>query len=88
MTLLAAALWGLCIVVFEWNCPLTYVEDWAREQAGQSGLARGFIDTYLTGVMYPERYLNEVRLLIATVILGSYAGLVLRRHRRHNPNAN
>jgi hypothetical protein len=79
---LAAAVWGLCIVVFALNCPLTYVEDWARERAGQSGLARGFIDTYLTGVMYPERYLNEVRLLIAVVVVVSYAGVVIRWRRR------
>ncbi|GAA1638394.1 DUF2784 domain-containing protein [Actinoplanes couchii] len=84
---LVAAGWGLCIVVFTLNCPLTYVEDWARERAGQSGLSRGFIDTYLTGVMYPERYLDEVRLLIAAVVLVSYAGLVYRwwrRTRRHD----
>ncbi|SDT50997.1 DUF2784 domain-containing protein [Actinoplanes derwentensis] len=79
---LAAAAWGLCIVVFELNCPLTYVEDWARDRAGQSGLSRGFIDTYLTGVMYPERYLNEVRLLIAAVVVFSYAGLAHRWRRR------
>ncbi|HWS37175.1 MAG TPA: DUF2784 domain-containing protein [Actinoplanes sp.] len=78
---LAAAAWGLCIVVFELNCPLTHVEDWARERAGQSGLSRGFIDTYLTGVMYPERYLNEVRLLIAAVVAVSYAGLFYRSRR-------
>ena len=76
---LLAAGWGLCIVLFDLNCPLTHVEDWARERAGQSGLARGFIDTYLTGVMYPERYLDEVRLLIAVVVAVSYAGLVRRR---------
>jgi hypothetical protein len=79
---LAAAAWGLCIVVFALNCPLTYLEDWARERAGQSGLARGFIDTYLTGVMYPERYLDEVRLVIAVVVAVSYAGVVIRLRRR------
>ena len=75
---LLAAGWGLCIVVFDLNCSLSYVEDQAREKAGQSGLARGFIDTYLTGVMYPERFLTEVRLLIAVVVAVSYAGLVYR----------
>lgn len=79
---LAAAAWGLCIVVFALNCPLTAVEDWARERAGQSGLERGFIDTYLTGVMYPARYLDEVRLLIAVVVAVSYAGVVIRWWRR------
>jgi hypothetical protein len=81
---LAAAAWGLCIVLFDLNCPLTYVEDRAREQAGQSGLSRGFIDTYLTGVIYPERFLDEVRLLIAVVVAVSYAGVVIRRRRRRS----
>jgi hypothetical protein len=79
---LAAAAWGLCIVLFDLNCPLTYVEDRAREQAGQSGLSRGFIDTYLTGVIYPERFLEEVRLLIAVVVAVAYAGVVIRWRRR------
>ncbi|MEU4619418.1 DUF2784 domain-containing protein [Actinoplanes sp. NPDC023801] len=79
---LAAAAWGLCIVLFELNCPLTHVEDRARERAGQSGLSRGFIDTYLTGVIYPERFLDEVRLLIAVVVAVSYAGVVIRWRRR------
>jgi hypothetical protein len=81
---LAAAAWGLCIVLFDLNCPLTYVEDRAREQAGQSGLSRGFIDTYLTGVIYPERFLDEVRLLIAVVVAVSYAGVVIRWRRRRS----
>lgn len=72
---LAAAAWGLCIVLFDLNCPLTFVENWARQRAGESGLSRGFIDTYLTGVIYPERFLDEVRLLIALVVAVSYAGV-------------
>jgi hypothetical protein len=79
---LAAAAWGLCIVLFDLNCPLTHVEDRAREQAGQSGLSRGFIDTYLTGVIYPERFLEEVRLLVAVVVAVAYAGVVIRWQRR------
>ncbi|MBO3736859.1 DUF2784 domain-containing protein [Actinoplanes flavus] len=75
---LLAAGWGLCIVLFGLNCPLTHVEDWARERTGEAGLSRGFIDTYLTGVIYPERYLDEVRLLIAAVVVLSYAVAVRR----------
>ncbi|MDI6097335.1 DUF2784 domain-containing protein [Actinoplanes sp. NEAU-A12] len=79
---LAAAAWGLCIVLFDLNCPLTYVEDWARQRTGESGLSHGFIDTYLTGVIYPERFLDEVRLLIAAVVAVSYAGAVHRARTR------
>jgi hypothetical protein len=75
---LAAAGWGLAIVVFNLNCPLTYVEDWARRRAGERGLAAGFIDTYLTGVVYPARYTGLIQILVAVVVVGSWVGAALR----------
>ena len=76
---LLAGAWGLAIVVFGFNCPLTWVEDRAREAAGEAGLSRGFIDTYLTGVIYPERYLVQAQALVAVAVAISWAGFVLRR---------
>ena len=79
---LLAASWGLAIVVFGFNCPLTWVEDRAREAAGGAGLERGFIDTYLTGVVYPSRYLALMQGLVAVAVAVSWAGFVLRARRR------
>lgn len=79
---LAMATWGFSTVVFRLNCPLTYVEDWARHRAGEQGLAAGFIDQYLTGVIYPERLTGLVQALVAAVVLASWVGLAVRR-RRH-----
>ena len=59
-------------------CPLTPVEDYFRRATGQAGLERGFIDTYLEGVVYPEQYANLVRLGVAIVVLISWAGAWLR----------
>jgi hypothetical protein len=70
--------WGISIVTVGQDCPLTYLENWARLRAGQHGLARGFVDTYLTGVIYPARYLAEVRLLLAVVVAVSWAGFAVR----------
>ena len=78
---LAAGAWGLCIVVFRLDCPLTRVEDHARQRAGDAGLSGGFIDTYLTGVVYPERYLVAVQALAAAAVAVSWAGVVHRRRR-------
>ena len=75
---LAAAGWGLAIVVFRLNCPLTYVEDWARRRAGGPGLRTGFIDTYLTGVVYPARYTGLIQLLVAIVVAASWIGAAVR----------
>jgi len=80
----SAALWGALSVTAGLTCPLTTWEDWARGRAGEQGLTRGFIDTYLTGVVYPERYLVVTQLLVAALVAFSWVGLaVLRRRRTH-----
>ncbi len=75
---LAAAGWGLVTIAFHLNCPLTYVEDWARRRAGQHGLPTGFIDHYLTGVIYPAKYSGLIQLAAAVVVVGSWVGVALR----------
>jgi Protein of Unknown function (DUF2784) len=79
---LVAAGWGVLITVFSMNCPLTHVENELRTRAGEPELAGGFIDTYVEGVFYPERYVNEARALAAVVVLVSWLGLVARHRRR------
>ncbi|MEU4422587.1 DUF2784 domain-containing protein [Actinoplanes sp. NPDC024001] len=79
---LAAALWGLSSVVFGLHCPLTWVEERARERAGEAGLSGGFIDTYLTGVIYPERYAGLAQALVAVTVAVSWAGAAHRRRVR------
>jgi len=76
------AVWGVLIVSNAVNCPLTWAENWARRRAGEPRLSTGFIDTYVTGVLYPARYLNVVRLLAAVVVLVSWLGWWYRRRRR------
>ncbi len=77
-----AAVWGAVTATIGIPCPLTAWEDAARRLAGEQGVARGFIDTYLTGVVYPAEHLRTVQLLVAVVVLASWAGLVLRLRRR------
>jgi len=84
---LAAATWGLITVAAGLNCPLTYAEDWSRRRAGESGLTVGFIDRYLEGVLYPERYAGTMRALAAVVVAISWAGLALLRARAGSPTA-
>lgn len=75
---LATVGWGLSTVVFGFGCPLTQVEQWARRSAGEQGLVpTGFIDHYLTGVVYPQEALELVRLLAGLVVIASWVGLVL-----------
>jgi hypothetical protein len=76
----AVVAWGAGSVLLGYDCPLTGVERWARERAGRAPLAEGgFIDHYLTGVVYPERFLAAAQLLVAALVLLSWARLAMAR---------
>ena len=78
----AAVAWGAATVALGVACPLTDLEDWARRSAGAQGLpAGGFVEHYLTGVVYPRRALGLVRALAAVSVLVSWAGFLLRGRR-------
>lgn len=79
---LAAAGWGLVSIVFHVECPLTYLEDWARRRGGEPGLTTGFIDHYLTGVVYPDRYAGLVQVLVVVAVAVSWTGVLIRSRRR------
>ena len=61
-------------------CPLTVAENWLRLRAGEPVLQDGFIDHYLTGVVYPADQQLAVRLLAGAVVLTSWL-LAYRRLR-------
>lgn len=75
---LLAAAWGFAVITLSLDCPLTAAQNWARARAGQPPLARGFIDQYLTGVIYPARFLHQAQILAVVVVLVSWSGLALR----------
>jgi hypothetical protein len=76
---LVAAGWGAAIIAFSLRCPLTHLENALRARAGEPELDGGFIGTYIEGVLYPERYVVEARVLAAVVVLVSWLGFVRRR---------
>src|SRR5581483_799676 len=73
---LAVVAWGISIITIGQECPLTYLENWARRAAGGTDLPGGFINTYLTGVVYPRAYLTEGRWGGGVVVLVSWLRLV------------
>lgn len=80
---LAAAAWGLAVVGIPLTCPLTVAENWARRRAGQSEQTSGFIDRYIEGVLYPERYTLLLQAGVGVAVVGSWVGAYLyRRHLR------
>ncbi|RJO73463.1 DUF2784 domain-containing protein [Nocardia panacis] len=80
-----AAGWGFGTVLFGLDCPLTYLENWARHRAGEAGLPpSGFIAHYITGVLYPEHLLGVVRVVVAVLVGISWVGWIWLRQRRIN----
>ncbi len=82
----AATVWAVLIVAAWVDCPLTWAENWTRRQAGMAPVS-GFIDHYLTNVVYPARYLQEVRLAVAFVVLVSWIGVYVRWRKRRRARA-
>lgn len=80
---LAVVGWGIVSVTVGVTCPLTVLEDWARRRAGEPGLTTGFVDHYLTGVVYPRRDTVLVQAFVAVCVLVSWAGWYARGRTRH-----
>ncbi len=51
---LPAAAWGVTIIIGGWICPLTPLENHLRQLGGESGYETGFIEHYITVLIYPE----------------------------------
>ncbi len=77
----AAVAWAVGSVTLGYDCPLTPLEQRLRLSAGERGYAEGFVDHYIEGVIYPERYTSVLRSAIAMAVLVGWAGLALM-HRR------
>jgi hypothetical protein len=47
-----AVLWAFLVQWFQWICPLTPLEIWLRALGGEAGYEGGFIEHYITLVLY------------------------------------
>jgi hypothetical protein len=79
---LPTAVWGALIEFMGWICPLTPLEVWLRQRAGQEGYAGGFIEHYLIPAMYPEDWTTALRVVLGTFVVAvngvAYWGYVRR----------
>jgi len=78
-----AAIWGVFIEVSGWICPLTYLENHLRRQAGQGGYTESFIEHYLLPVIYPAGLTRDTQFTLAVVVIAInvavYGAIFLRR---------
>ena len=82
---LPALAWGCWIEVSHSICPLTPLENHWRHLAGEAGYRGGFLAHYLVRVLYPPgltwHIQQELAVLLITINVVAYAGLIRRRRR-------
>ena len=78
------ALWGVWVEVSGRVCPLTPLEVSWRRRAGEVGYSGGFLEHYVTAVLYPAGLTRDVQvgLRVAVLVLNLVVyALVWRRWR-------
>jgi len=75
-------IWGVGIVTLRYDCPLTWLENWARPRAGMPALREGFIDHYITGVLYPANYVVVVEAVVFAIVIASWIAFAVAMRRR------
>jgi hypothetical protein len=78
----ASAAWLVLVAVARLGCPLTWIEDRARERAGMAAKPGGFLANHAEGVFYPADHRAAATAVAAVVVLGSWIGAVRQRRRR------
>jgi Protein of Unknown function (DUF2784) len=83
---LPAVAWAVWLSWSGSYCPLTPLEQSLRREAGQAGYEGGFIEHYLTAVIYPQGLTANLQMLFGAVVLGVnlalYAVAITRAARR------
>jgi hypothetical protein len=81
---LPVAAWGFFVELTGRICPLTYLENYLRSRAGQSGYAESFVEHYLLPIIYPAGLTREIQFVLAGVViivnLAIYGWLYIRKH--------
>ena len=80
-----AFLWGALIEFTGSTCPLTPLEVALRRRGGEAGYTGGFIEHYVTPVIYPGGLTRSTQIVLGVVVLvinGVIYAWLLARQRR------
>ena len=81
-----AAIWGAWVEFAGWQCPLTPLENWFRQQGGGLTYKTSFVEHYVFPILYPPSLSREVQWTLgALVVLLNAAIYVLILRRRARP---
>ena len=72
------ALWGIAIACVGFVCPLTPLENRLRRLGGEAGYEGGFIEHYVTALLYPAGLTREAQLALGALVLAINAGVYWR----------
>jgi hypothetical protein len=75
---LPVALWGALIEFTGWVCPLTPLENHLRHRAGDAGYAGGFIEHYITPVVYPAGLTRGAQIVLGLLVVAINASVYAR----------
>jgi hypothetical protein len=78
-------LWGVVLELGGLICPLTPLENSLRRRAGESGYAGGFIEHYITSILYPSGLTRSTQVALGVLLAAGNAAiywLVWRKTRR------
>jgi len=72
---LPAVLWAIWIELTGGVCPLTPLENWLRNRAGQGGYRGDFVQHYLMPMLYPVDLTRNIQILLGLVVIFINAAL-------------
>lgn len=79
-----AVIWGAYIEFFDGPCPLTPLEKHFRSLGGEAGYDGGFIEHYVTAIIYPDGLTRTIQISfgVAVVVINVIAYTVVARRTR------
>ena len=66
---LPALIWGFLVQYFVWFCPLTTWENYFRTLGGEAGYDGGFVEYYISSIIYPEFISPNIHLFLAFLLV-------------------
>jgi uncharacterized membrane protein YhhN len=85
------ALYGATIEFLGFTCPLTPLENRYRRLGGESGYEGGFVEHYVTSLIYPDGLTRGIQVTLGIAVLALnaivYAAVLRRRSATRRPPA-
>ena len=75
---LPAVIWAALIEFFGWICPLTPLESRLRRASGGTGYEGGFVEHYVTLIVYPAGLTPQVQWLLGLLVVAINLGIYTR----------